>query len=153
MRSKKRLLLEQLDRKTASFENVSNIQTPAKGWVYTVRTALNMTLDQLGKKLNITKQGVLKLEKNEAAQSITLKSLHEIAEALDLKLVYGFVPKSGSFDQLVEEKARELAKKVVQRTHQNMLLEDQAIYGDRLDRAIEDLTQELKQQLSREIWD
>jgi len=52
-----------------------------------------MSLEQLGDKLNITRQSAQNLEKREAEDSITLKSLEEAANAIDMQLVYGLAPK------------------------------------------------------------
>ena len=52
-----------------------------------------MSLEQLGDKLNITRQRAQNLEKREAEDSITLKSLEEAANAIDMQLVYGLAPK------------------------------------------------------------
>lgn len=65
-----------------------------------------MTLEQLGKKLNITKQGVKRMEDSESAGTITLNSLKEIGNAFEMKFVYGFVPIDGSVDSLIVRKSR-----------------------------------------------
>jgi predicted DNA-binding mobile mystery protein A len=93
------------------------------------------------------------MEKREVEGSITLKSLQEAAVALDMKLVYGFVPKDGSLDALIERKAKELAVQIVMRTSQTMLLEDQANTEERLQKAIEDRTNELKREMPKTLWD
>jgi hypothetical protein len=70
-----------------------------------------------------------------------------------MKLVYGFVPKDGSLDALIERKAKELAIQIVMRTSQTMLLEDQANTEERLQKAIEDRTNELKRDMPKTLWD
>ena len=153
MRNQKKLILEQLDRKLKPFQGIEKIQIPPKGWIHTIRTALNMTLEQLGNKLNITKQGIKKIEESEYSESISIKSMQEIGKAMDMTFVYGFVPNTGSFEELVEQKSRQLAKKIVRRTNQNMLLENQATDQKRIENAIEELTQEIKREMRRSIWD
>jgi hypothetical protein len=49
--------------------------------------------------------------KKEASRTITLKYLNDVALALDMKFVYGFIPNHKSFEKLVKTKANELAKK------------------------------------------
>ena len=46
MRNKKKLLIEQLDHKLANFKDAGAVLVPHKGWVNTIRTALNMTRDK-----------------------------------------------------------------------------------------------------------
>lgn len=153
MRNKKKLLIEQLERKLKPFYGTQNVIVPDTGFINTIRTTLNMTLEQLGRKLNISKQGAKKIENSEVAGSITLRSLNEVGKAMDMKFVYGFVPIDGSIEQLIERKSRALAEKIILRTNHNMMLEDQEIGKEGLEKAIDDLTNEIKSQLKRKIWD
>jgi len=126
---------------------------PDKGWINTIRTTINMTLEQLGKKLKMTKQGVKRIEESEAAGTITIKSLKEVGNALEMKFVYGFVPIDGSIDSLLDRKSKILAEKIILRTNHNMMLEDQGIEKGNLRNAIEDLSKEIKFELKKAIWD
>lgn len=74
-----------------------------------------MSLQQVADKLSITKQSVQEIETIEKEGSITLNSLKETANALDMQLVYGLVPKDGTIDDLIERKARELALGILSR--------------------------------------
>jgi predicted DNA-binding mobile mystery protein A len=107
----------------------------------------------LGKKLNMTKQGAKRIEESEAAGTITIKSLKEVGNALEMKFVYGFVPMDGSIDSLIDRKARILAEKIILRTNHNMMLEDQEIEKGNLKNAIEDLSREIKLGLKKTLWD
>ena len=153
MRNQRKLLIEQLDRKLKPFLGSEVIIIPESGWINTIRTTLNMTLEQLGKKLNMTKQGVKRIEESESAGTITLKSLKEVGNALEMKFVYGFVPVDGSIDSLLDRKSRILAEKIILRTNHNMMLEDQAIEKGKLETAIDDLSKEIKLELKKIIWD
>jgi len=153
MRNQRNLLLEQLDRKLLPFKGSEKVIIPERGWIHTIRSTMNMTLEQLGKKLNITKQGVKKIEESESAGTITIKSLKEVGNALEMKFVYGFIPIDGSINSLIERKSRVLAEKIILRTNQNMMLEDQAIEERKLKAAIDELSKEIKSELKRSIWD
>ena len=153
MRNQRKLLLDQLDRKLSPFLDSQLVIVPNSGWVNTIRTTLNMTLEQLGKKLSMTKQGVKRIEESEAAGTITLNSLKEVGNALEMKFVYGFVPVDGSIDSLLERKSRILAEKIILRTNHNMMLENQEIDKTNLKNAIEDLSEEIKSELKKAIWD
>jgi len=153
MRTLKRLMVEQLDRKLDPFMKAGKIQIPEKGWIYTIRKTLNMTLEQLGKRLNISKQGVKRIEESEASGSISLNLLKEAGRAMEMKLVYGFVPEAGSIDQLIDKKANELAKRIVLRTDHNMMLENQATGRDSIKKSIEELASEFKREIKRSLWD
>lgn len=151
--NKKKLQLEQLDRKIKGFSEATKVTPPGTGWVKAVRLSLGMSLQQLANKLSITKQSVQEIEKREKEGNITLKSLKKAANALDMKLVYGLVPNDGTLDALIEHKARELAIKIVTRTSNNMKLEDQENSEERLKKAIEERTTNIKNEMPKILWD
>lgn len=153
MRNKNKLFIEQLDKKLKPFQKTEMVLVPDKGWINTIRTTFNMTLTQLGKKLNITKQGAKNIEDSEAKGTISINSLKEVGDILGLKLVYGFVPKDGTIDNLINIKAKELARKIVERTHQNMKLENQAISDKKITESIIDLATEIKREMRKSLWD
>ena len=121
--NKRNLLLQQLSKKMALYIVLKQAPTPPTGWIRAIRTALNMSLEQLGKKMSIRRQSVNKLEQREKDGTISVKSLKEAAKALDMHFVYGFVPKDGSLEALIERKANEIAKKIVLRTSNSMKLQ------------------------------
>ena len=153
MRSNRKLLIEQLDQKLQPFQQTETIVVPSKGWIHTIRTTLNMTMAQLGNTLNITRQGVRNIEESEAKGSISINSLKEVGKSLDLKLVYGFVPKDGNIDHLITIKAEKLARKIVLRTNQNMKLEDQGISDEKINESITDLANEIKSEMRKSLWE
>ncbi|AWV97040.1 mobile mystery protein A [Arcticibacterium luteifluviistationis] len=153
MRNKRKLLIEQLDQKLQAFSETRKVLVPERGWVNTIRTTLNMTMAQLGTKLNITRQGVKRIEDSEANGTITLNSLKDVANAMDLKLVYALLPKNETIDDLIQIKAEKLAKKIVLRTNQNMKLEDQGIGDEKIAKTIKELADEIKREMRKSLWD
>ncbi len=151
--SKKLLQLQQLQEKISYVPNLQQVITPPSGWIKAIRTSLGMSMQQLGSRLSITKQGVLDMEKREKEGSITIKALSVTAKALDMELVYGFVPKDGSLDALIERKARELATKIVLRTNQSMKLEEQGNSKIRIEKAINERTMSIKNEMPKILWD
>jgi predicted DNA-binding mobile mystery protein A len=135
------------------FATLKQVATPPTGWIKAIRTTLGMSMQQLGNKLNITKQAILDIEKREKDGFITIKSLKEIARALDMQLVYGFVPNNGSLDALIEKRATELATKIVLRTNNTMKLEDQGITNERIKKAIKERAEEIKNEMPKILWD
>ena len=69
------------------FASLKQLAMPPTGWIKAIRTAIGMSMQQLGNKLNVSKQGVMDIEKREKDGSITIKSLREIARAMDMQLV------------------------------------------------------------------
>ena len=153
MRNKRKLLIEQLDQKLKPFYKTRMVVVPDRGWINTIRTTLNMTMAQLGTKINITKQGVKRIEDSETNGTITINSIKEVAAAMDLRLVYGLVPKDGTIDDLIKMKAEKLARKIVLRTNQNMKLEDQAIGDEKIKKTIKDLANEIKREMRKSLWE
>ncbi|MDN3643185.1 mobile mystery protein A [Lutimonas halocynthiae] len=153
MRNKRKLLIEQLDQKLQPFSEARKALVPERGWINTIRTTLNMTMAQLGAKLNITRQGVKRIEESEANGTITLNSLQDVAKVMDLKLVYALVPKNGTINDLIQLKAEKLAQKIVLRTNQNMKLEDQGIGDEKINKTIKELAVEIKREMRRSLWD
>jgi len=153
MMNRKKILIDQLEARIKLFSSARQLPNPPTGWIKAIRLALGMTLDQLGKKLSITKQSVREIEIREKDGGITLKSLRETARALDMELVYGFVPKDGSLEKLIDKKAHEMARKIVFRTSNTMKLEDQEISKERIQRAITERTAIIKDELPRALWD
>lgn len=151
--NQKSLQRQQLNDKVRHFESSKKIVVPPTGWIKAIRSALGMTLQQLGNRLNISKQGVLDIENREKEGAITIKALREVAKAMDMQLIYGFVPNDGSLDALIERRAREVAIQIVQRTAHSMQLEDQANSKKRIEAAINERTEELKKELPKMLWD
>tara|TARA_R110002167_G_scaffold15302_5_gene61119 strand:+ start:4562 stop:5023 length:462 start_codon:yes stop_codon:yes gene_type:complete len=153
MRNRKKLLIEQLDQKLAEFKDAGIVLVPQKGWINTIRTTFNMTREQLGTKLNLTKGAVQKIEAREATGQITINKLKDVGKALDMKFVYGFVPIDGSIENLINLRAEKLARKIVLRTNQNMKLEHQGIGENKINDSITDLAAEIKREMRKSLWD
>ncbi len=153
MRSKKKLLVEQLDRKLVPFKKALQVDVPRKGWIYTIRTTLNMTQQQLGDKLGISKQAISDMEERETQGSISVKTMKEVGNKLNVQFVYGYAPIDESIDKMIEKKAIDTARHIVMRTSHNMKLEDQGNSNEYLKKAIEDLANEIKNEIRKSLWD
>ena len=152
MRNNK-LQFQQLNEKIDQLTGLQHVIVPPIGWIKAIRNGIGMTMEQLGKKLSITKQGVMDIEKREKEGAITIKSLQEIAKAMDMKLVYGFVPNEGDLEQMVETRAIEMATKIVERTSNTMKLEDQANSKERIEKAIKERASEIINNTPKILWD
>lgn len=150
---KNSLQLQQLNSKMVGFTSLRQVANPPTGWIKAIRTAIGMSMQQLGNKLSVSRQGILDIEKREKDGSITIRSLKEIARVLDMQLVYGFVPNDGSLDALIEKRATELATKIVLRTANTMKLEDQGNTNNRIEKAIKERAEEIKNEMPKILWD
>jgi predicted DNA-binding mobile mystery protein A len=154
-----RLARRQLSEVLAKYQAASTVPRPRDGWVSSIREALGMSVRQFAARLDIDPSGVVRLEKREAEESISLGSLRRAADALDCDLVYALVPRgvpstsdeSSLLDAVISERARSVAvdeAKLVQRT---MALEQQSVRKERLEAQIDERTADLVR-APREIW-
>ena len=149
----RKLMIEQLDGKLAKLHVLKEVEVPSKGWINAIRTTLNMSLVQLAKRLNKTSVSVKEIEEREQNKTITLKKLIEVGEALDLQFVYGFLPKESSIEKMIDKRAQQVAREVVMRTSHTMKLEDQENREERLQQALKDRADILKQEMPKHLWD
>ncbi len=147
-----KLVVEQLDKKFILLGQLDNLNNPPSGWILSIRKALNMSLSQLGKKMGITAPAVKQLEGREQSGSVSIKVLQQAGEALNMKLVYGFIPQRGTLEKMIEDRAKELAKEIVLRTSNTMQLEDQENTEERIEKAIQEKTEEIIQKMPRYLW-
>ena len=151
--SKHKLMIEQLDNKLQVFAPLIKTSIPDKGWIHVIRKSYRMSFRQFGERLGITAPSAESIEKREKEGSITLKSLEDAGRGLNMKLVYGFVPIDGSIEKTIENRAKELALEIVKTTSNTMALEDQENTDERLQKAIEDKTQQIVYEMPRHLWD
>jgi len=145
--------MEQLDTKILLLKKVENIVIPPSGWVYSIRQALGMSLRQLGKRMGITPQSVKEMEEREQNETISIKVLRQFGKSLNLKLIYGFIPLSGNLEDIIEQRAYELAMEIVNRTSISMKLEDQENNPARIQKAIKEKANEIKTEMPKYLWD
>jgi len=154
MKNKKQyLIVRQIDKKLLPLQVLKDTNVPSKGWIHTLRTALQMSLRQLSAKASIVPQSLKDMENREVAGTITLKTLRAVANAMDMQLVYGFVSKHKSLEQMIEKRAKQLATEIVMRTNNTMTLEDQQNSKERIEEAIAQKTNEIKSEMPKYLWD
>ncbi len=135
------LRLKQLDRTLKPFRAAAKNPRPQKGWLRAIREAAGISASEVARTLKTSRQLPVQLEKAEAEDRITLKSLRAAAHALGCELVYALVPKADTLQDLAAERARAQAKKHVLGVEHSMALEDQAV--GRVDEAVEAETKRL----------
>lgn len=131
---------------------VADLAVPRGGWIKAVRESLGMSAEQLGARIGISKQAVLKIEANEARRSLTLSSLEQAAGALGCRLAYAIVPDE-ALDARLDSRASRVARRKLERARHSMALEAQAPPPALHELQVRELAQELKARLSRDLWD
>lgn len=143
---------EQLDR---LFEDPAGLIRHARserGWVFTIRTALGMSLESFGKRLGVSKQTARQLERAEVSESISVRRLRAAAEALDCELVF-FLRPNRPLQEMVSIRAREVAREIVARSSHAMTLEDQSISERHAEEMIAAVARELIANSDRRLWE
>lgn len=148
----KNVSIQQLEDVLRPFRGALGMPKPPAGWIRAVREALGMTNTQLAKRVKRKPQTVLDLQQREAAQTIQLNSLRELAEAMDCELVYAIVPRM-PLDQVVGEQAEALARRTLRRTGHTMELERQGLGVKERARALEREIERLLAGSRRKLWD
>ena len=92
------------------------------------------------------------IEKAEKDKSITLDSLERAARALDCRVVYTLVPRK-SLSDIVEERARKVAKERLQSTQHSMALEAQSIDKTDEEEQLRLLSERLIKKAGSELWE
>lgn len=120
------LRLRQLARTLSAFDAARQEPRPQHGWVRAIREGLGLSLEDVGKRLGVSRARVKRFEDFEANDRITLQSLRRVAAALDCQLVYAIVPKAGTIVELAEQRTRSKVREDVLDVEHTMGLEDQA---------------------------
>ncbi len=152
MKSRNKLIREQLQATLSGFQALRNAPIPSKGWIRAIRDALGMSARQLALRAGVTKQRVSFIERQELDGSATLKTMRKTAEALDSVFVYGFVPRT-SLEQTVRRQAELVASKRLAQASHTMSLEAQSLRAKENREILSDMTEELVNMLPKNLWD
>jgi len=114
--------------------------------------ALGMSGKQLAGRLQVSQPRVFKLEQDEPAGALTLKTMRQVAESLDCVFVYALVPRS-SLEETVKTQARVVAAGRLQRVSHTMLLEAQGLTSEEQQASLDTAIEELVRETPRDLWD
>ena len=107
---------------------------------------------QLAQRLKVSQPRIPRLEQDELTGSVTIKTMQQVAEALDCTFVYALVPRT-SLEDTLRGQARMVAQERIERVAHSMLLEAQSLSAEELKRSLEAATDELVREMPRELWD
>jgi predicted DNA-binding mobile mystery protein A len=146
------LARKHLDRRLESLRNAEGLTRPPRGWIKAIREAIGMTTAQLAERTGVSQSRIPRIEQGEVNGSLTLKTLRAIAEGMDCTLVYALVPNK-PLEDMVRERASQVADRQLARTNQTMKLENQALGMDDLKDERARLVVELLGGDARRLWD
>jgi len=126
-------------------------KVPLHGWIRAVRFALGMSGRQLAERMGISKNSVSAIEKREQDGSVSIQMMIRVAEAMDCRFFYGFLP-NGSFEEIVKRRAEEIARERINRINQTMKLEGQELREEETKRVWRREVDNLVNQTPRTFW-
>jgi predicted DNA-binding mobile mystery protein A len=150
--NRKKLVIKQLDRELRAWKKLSPYSVPTQGWIKTIRKALDMSAEQLARRLNISRRRVVALEGAEQENGTTLRSLKQAANALNCDLVYALVPRT-SLQETIEQQATKKAKSHLKPIAYSMALEEQAVTGKESREQLNEIIEALLSGSMRHLWD
>lgn len=153
MRERYTLRNQQVEESVQPFKSVLGAMPPVGGWVRAIREALGMTNTQLAKRMGRkASQTIEDMQSSEAAGTIQLNTLGELAEAMGCRLVYALVP-TKPLDELRKQRACEVARATLGRSSHSMKLEAQDIGIEAEQRAIDRQVAKLLAGSPRRLWE
>jgi len=142
----------QLDKRLNILSISDVFKRPPRGWIKAIREALGMTTAQLARRIGVSQPRVVAIEKAERQGSITLDSLERAARALDCRVVYALIPKK-PLNDLVEDRARIVAEKLLQSARHSMALEAQRLDRSDEEEQLKRLSERLIRRAGSGLWD
>ncbi|MBD1431760.1 mobile mystery protein A [Sphingobacterium sp. DN00404] len=148
----RKLMREQLDKKLKKLSILLSPELPERGWVKLIREALGMSGQELGKRIGLNQSSVSRLESSELSGDAKLSSLKKTADALNMKFVYGFVPRDG-LENMVKRQAQKIAQERMAKASHTMLLEAQELSDEEKARMFDDLVQKILIEQPKDFWE
>lgn len=140
------------DRKFSDFHAAAAVlrYRPVKGWIQAIRSALGMSVTALAQRLGVSHSTVLSHEKAELTGRIQIDTLQRIADALDAELIVAMVPRK-PINEMLRERAREIARQEMSATVQSMRLENQEVDASATKEQFETLIENLVRE-PKKLW-
>lgn len=148
----KQIAREQYIQLIDSAVNILKIRQPKEGWIKTVRMALGMSGAQLGTRLGNNRTITSYLERSELDGRITLHKMQDVAEALNCKFVYAIVPNT-SIENIIDKQATKKAEEITSTVSTHMMLEDQALDKETLQKETDRLKAQIINEMKRDFWE
>ena len=150
--STRNLMRKHLDRRLAQLQPVVSIAArPQTGWIRSIRQSLGMTAAQLAQRVGVSQPRILAIERAETTAAVELKTLQRVAEALNCRLVYAFIPKE-PLEQVVRKRARVVATERLAGVEHTMRLENQGTSTEAQDERLSEAIDFLAEHADGSLW-
>ncbi|MET0066226.1 MAG: mobile mystery protein A [Candidatus Thiodiazotropha sp.] len=130
---------------------LKDLTMPSEGWLRTARKALGMSGAQLARRLGVTRAMVSNTERAEQDGGVTLKTLQNMAQAMDCRLVYAIIPEQ-EIEAILQARAYKKAREQVMAAGVQMALEAQTLSQDKLDEQVQRLARDILEKRGSQLW-
>ena len=118
-----------------------------------IREELKISTHQLARMCRVRHSSIRNIENNEVLQTVSLKSLEKLANAMDCEVVYNIVPKNKmKFNKIRDHLCQKAAKDLLIRVDHSMALENQKTYKAVTKDGINKLARKLKKENNPIMW-
>lgn len=98
---------QKLDETLLAFRVARQAVGETKGWLRAVRQCVGVPVDEVARRIGVSKWEIFRMEVAEKESRITMGTLRRAAAALDCELVYALTPRQGTLEELAAmERAR-----------------------------------------------
>ena len=139
------------DKVNQAYMRFGDFSMPPIGWLRMVRNALGMSGTQLANRLGVTKARISKAEQDELTGSVTLKTMQNMASAMNCRFVYAVVPEN-EIETIIKKRAFDKASKQIKSASTQMALEAQALNDKQLAFAVDELASEIIEKMPSDLW-
>jgi predicted DNA-binding mobile mystery protein A len=148
----KKLMLKQISQQLNNFAALKELRIPKDGWVRTIRSALGMSMAQLGSRIDLSQPRIHAIEKAEVDGTITMNTLRKVADALNCELVYALLPRKG-LEAMREQQAMLVAERLMSRVSHTMALEKQGVAKEQTEFQFRELVNQLLNDSPTKLWE
>jgi transcriptional regulator with XRE-family HTH domain len=106
MRNEERLLARRkLDRELRFYRLAAKEKNPTQDVLRAVRQALGIPMGEIARALKTNPSVIFRLERSQTRETISVRSMGRVAEAMGCKVVYALVPRGGeTLEELAERR-------------------------------------------------
>lgn len=144
--------IKKLDDKLEILKPIKKVQRPIKGWIRAIRSTLGMTTAQLAIKVGVSQPRIVHIEQSELLGEIKISTMQKIADGLEMDFFYGFIPRK-SLENVVREKATQIAKERMKRVGHTMALESQDISNQKKEEMLKKIVADLLEDIPKKFWE
>jgi predicted DNA-binding mobile mystery protein A len=130
--------------------NEDILTSPRKGWVRAIRKVMGLTTTELARKVGVSQPRIMVLENAEINGTTTIKAMRAVAEAMNCRFEYSFIPQK-PIDEFLKERAYEVAESRVEYVSSQMELEKQGLSEKEKKAQVEQLVEELLKN-PKKLW-